>query len=197
MVAAGGCAAKLRSPVEWSAHPQGQSIAGTALFDRTLTPAPSPALPDVTAAVSSRPLAGLRVLDLTRVIAGPIGTRLLAAYGADVLRVDPPGFQEVGALLCDITAGKRRAALNLKQAEDRAQLVRLVREADVIAIVQALPDALFEGIPGGKGLVLLLLPAGIVHASHGGHDFGEARPELLLELSQMLRECALDGERML
>ena len=132
VVAAGGCAAKLRSPVEWSAHPQGQSIAGAALFDRTLTPAPSPALPDVTAAVSSRPLAGLRVLDLTRVIAGPIGTRLLAAYGADVLRVDPPGFQEVGALLCDITAGKRRAALNLKQAEDRAQLVRLVREADMI-----------------------------------------------------------------
>lgn len=132
VVAAGGCAAKLRSPAEWRAHPQGQSLAQAPLFEIALTPAAAAELPRATAAVSSNPLTGLRVLDLTRVIAGPIGTRLLAAYGADVLRVDPPGFNEVGALLCDITAGKRRCALDLRDDAARERFLQLVREADVI-----------------------------------------------------------------
>ena len=64
------------------------------------------------------PYSGVRVLDLTRVIAGPIGTRFLAAYGADVLRIDPPGFAEVPALLPETTAGKRTAALDLRAADE-------------------------------------------------------------------------------
>ena len=58
---------------------------------------------------AGQPYAGVRVLDLTRVIAGPMCTRFLAAYGADVLRLDPPGFAEVPALLPETTAGKRTA----------------------------------------------------------------------------------------
>jgi hypothetical protein len=131
IVAAGGCAAKLRSPGEWREHAQGQSLLRAPLFEVSSAAAPVPRLPE-SAAVSSRPLAGIRVLDLTRVIAGPIGTRFLAAYGADVLRVDPPGFEEVGALLADITAGKRRCGLNLKDSADKARFVELVREAHVI-----------------------------------------------------------------
>jgi hypothetical protein len=131
VVAAQGCAAKLRSPAEWAAHPQGQSLLASLLFDTTCTPAPAPALAEARAVVSE-PLAGVRVLDLTRVIAGPIGTRFLAAFGADVLRVDPPGFEEVAALLCDITAGKRRCALDLRDAGQREQLLALVQQADVI-----------------------------------------------------------------
>jgi hypothetical protein len=131
VVAAGGCAAKLRSPSEWREHPQGQSLLRAPLFDVSSAAAPLPRLPE-SAAASSKPLAGIRVLDLTRVIAGPIGTRFLAAYGADVLRVDPPGFEEVGALLGDITAGKRRCSLNLKNAADKTRLLELVREAHVI-----------------------------------------------------------------
>ncbi len=68
------------------------------------------------------PYSGVRVLDLTRVIAGPVGTRFLAAYGADVLRIDPPGFAEVPALLPETTAGKRTAALDLTAAAGRRGL---------------------------------------------------------------------------
>ena len=74
----------------------------------------------------------MRVLDLTRVIAGPIGTRFLAAYGADVLRIDPPGFAEVPALLPETTAGKRTAALDLTAAAGRAAFESLVATADVL-----------------------------------------------------------------
>jgi len=79
-----------------------------------------------------RPLARLRVLDLTRVIAGPVATRFLAAYGADVLRIDPPGFAEVSALLPETTAGKRCTSLDLRAPKDRARFEALVSEADVL-----------------------------------------------------------------
>jgi hypothetical protein len=149
VVAANGCAAILRSPSEWSAHPQGLCLLNSPLFDLISTPARVASLPDNTAAASTRPLSGLRVLDLTRVIAGPIATRFLAAYGADVLRVDPPGFEEVGALLCDITAGKRRCALDLRNATDRERFIELVREADLI--VHGYRGDALQGLGFGNG----------------------------------------------
>jgi crotonobetainyl-CoA:carnitine CoA-transferase CaiB-like acyl-CoA transferase len=75
-------------------------------------------------------LGGVRVLDLTRVIAGPLGTRLLAAWGADVLRIDPPGFEEVMGFLPETAAGKRAAFLDL--ATQRDHFLALVRDADVV-----------------------------------------------------------------
>ena len=78
---------------------------------RALRPAPVEA---------TRPYAGIRVLDLTRVIAGPVATKFLAAYGADVLRVDPPGFEEVAAILPETTAGKRTTALDLRAGRPAA-----------------------------------------------------------------------------
>jgi hypothetical protein len=128
VVAAGGCAAVLRSPAAWREHPQGRALATEPLFARQHWACA--AFSDL--GPVARPLQGVRVLDLTRVIAGPIATRLLAAYGADVLRIDPPGFAEVPALLCDITAGKRRAALDLRAAPDRERFERLVAAAHVI-----------------------------------------------------------------
>jgi hypothetical protein len=128
VVAEGGCAARSRSAAEWTTHPQGLAIAGAPLFD--VTSARGEGL-DLGSAPGA-PLAGVRVLDLTRVVAGPVCTRVLAAYGADVLRVDPRGFQEVGALLPEMTVGKRRTFLDLKQDPDRRTFEGLLASAHVV-----------------------------------------------------------------
>jgi hypothetical protein len=127
VVAAGGCAAALRTDSSWRQHPQGAAVAEEALVAWESLPAEAPALPS-----SPMPLGGIRVLDLTRVIAGPVCTRFLAGFGADVLRIDPPGFEEVPALLSDTTAGKRRATLDLREERDRATFTRLVSSAHVL-----------------------------------------------------------------
>ena len=129
VVDAGGCAARLRTAAQWAAHPQGAAVSREPLFALTTRPA-APSLPE--APDTAAPLAGIRVLDLTRVMAGPVCTRLLAAYGADVLRLDPPGFEEVGALLPEMTAGKRRAFLDLRDARGRAVFEQLVAGAHVM-----------------------------------------------------------------
>ena len=128
IVREGGAAAKLRSAAEWAAHPQGRAVAAEPLVSLTRATLVAPA----PLASAERPLAGVRVLDLTRVIAGPVCTRFLAAHGADVLRIDPPGFEEVAALLPETTAGKRRAALDLRSPEGHARFTQLVAEADVL-----------------------------------------------------------------
>jgi CoA-transferase family III len=136
VVEAGGCAAVMRTREDWLAGPAGAATARAPLAAVTDRPLPDgAAVPaDATGAAGGPlPYSGVRVLDLTRVIAGPIGTRFLAAYGADVLRIDPPGFAEVPALLPETTAGKRTAALDLSAADDRAAFESLVAGADVLA----------------------------------------------------------------
>ncbi len=78
----------------------------------------------------ARPLAGVRVLDLTRIIAGPVATRFLASYGAEVLRIDPPGWEEP-VLEAELTVGKRCARLDLKTPEGMAALHHLLAGADI------------------------------------------------------------------
>ncbi|MGW6686183.1 CoA transferase [Streptomyces sp. NPDC054961] len=80
----------------------------------------------------ARPMAGVRVLDLTRVIAGPVATRTLGLLGADVLRVDSPGLEESGDSYADTGFGKRSALLDLRDAADRAVFEGLLDEADVV-----------------------------------------------------------------
>jgi hypothetical protein len=128
VVDAGGSAATMRSAEDWAEHAQGRAVASEPLVAIDSCPA-DVALPKLS---GDRPLAGVRVLDLTRVIAGPIGTRVLAAYGANVLRIDPPGFEEVPALLTEVTAGKHRAALDLRQPGDRARFDALLGEAHLL-----------------------------------------------------------------
>ena len=128
IVAAGGCAATMRSEVDWAAHPQGAAVAAEPLLD--LEPLeegagtgwqPEPA----------RPLRGVRVLDLTRVLAGPVATRYLAGFGAEVLRVDPPDWEEPG-VVPDVALGKSCCRLDLRGRDGRARLEDLVRRADVL-----------------------------------------------------------------
>jgi crotonobetainyl-CoA:carnitine CoA-transferase CaiB-like acyl-CoA transferase len=80
------------------------------------------------------PLRGIRVLDLTRVIAGPVATRTLALLGADVLRIDPPGLPEIAAQHLDTGHGKRSSLLDLNAAADRERFDELLRTADVVAL---------------------------------------------------------------
>jgi hypothetical protein len=78
------------------------------------------------------PMAGLRVLDLTRVIAGPVATRTLALLGADVLRVDDPGLAELASQHLDNGMGKRSTLLDLREPADRAVFDRLLETADAV-----------------------------------------------------------------
>ncbi|UWQ80094.1 CoA transferase [Leisingera sp. S132] len=128
-VAAGGVAAAMRCRADWLAHPQGRAVASEPLiFWSAREPVELRDRPEATAA---RPLAGLRVLDLTRVLAGPVSTRTLAGFGADVLRIDPPGWDEPG-VITDISLGKRMAALDLTEDSDRQVFETLLSEADVL-----------------------------------------------------------------
>ena len=128
IVDAGGCAATMRSVAAWNAHPQGIAVAVEPLIDlvREACGQRGDWRPD-----PARPLAGLRVLDLTRVLAGPIATRFLAGYGADVLRIDPPDWDEPG-VIPEVTPGKRCARLDLADHDDRATFERLLRDADIV-----------------------------------------------------------------
>jgi hypothetical protein len=127
VVAAGGCAAAMHSIEEWRAHPQGQALASEPLtwVTRTSSSAARSWQPD-----PKRPLNGVRILDLTRVLAGPVATRFLAGYGASVLRIDPPGWDE--ALACEVTLGKRCARIDAKSATGLQTLQELLAQADVL-----------------------------------------------------------------
>lgn len=128
VVDAGGCAARMASQQEWQRHPQGMAVAAEPLVWREDFPvAPLPDWP----AHRDRPLAGIRVLDLTRVLAGPIATRFLAGFGAQVLRIDPPGWDEPG-VVPEVTLGKRCARLDLRLPVDRECFQRLLASADVL-----------------------------------------------------------------
>ncbi|MFT4123050.1 MAG: CoA transferase [Microbacteriaceae bacterium] len=132
IVAAGGAAAVMHSRAEWLASAAGRATLDTPLFTIEERDGIAPIGWSKTSA--TLPFSGVRVLDLTRVIAGPTCTKFLAAYGADVLRVDPPGFEEVAALLPETTVGKRTAALDLTAPEGRAVFEGLTRDADVIVV---------------------------------------------------------------
>ncbi len=128
IVARGGCAAAMRSMAAWAEHPQGHAVAAEPLVHREAGGAgPASRWPTAPA----RPLAGVRVLDMTRVLAGPVATRFLAGFGADVLRIDPPAWDEPG-VVPDVVLGKRCARLDLRRAADRATWEGLLRGADVL-----------------------------------------------------------------
>ena len=128
IVQQGGCAAAMRSLTAWTAHPQGRAVAEAPLLLIEPTP-PGPA-PRWTVPPDA-PLQGVRVLDLTRVLAGPVATRFLAGFGAEVLRIDPPDWDEPG-VVPDVVLGKRCARLDLRQDADRALWETLLAQADVL-----------------------------------------------------------------
>jgi crotonobetainyl-CoA:carnitine CoA-transferase CaiB-like acyl-CoA transferase len=128
VIAEGGVAAAVRTAAQWRRHPHGRTctdrplIAGARAGDAPPRRRPPAALP----------ADGLRVLDLTRVIAGPVATRYLAALGADVLRVDPPHRPELPLHRHDGLPGKRSALLDARTPEGLRRLHELLDGADVL-----------------------------------------------------------------
>lgn len=154
----GGIAAAIRTREEWLASGMGQA-AGTGPWIQLTSAGGEPAvlgfaglgltkpgmtrfepvgldIPGLPAPASttdpSRPLAGIRVLDLTRVIAGPVATRLLGALGADVLRIDPPGMPELLDQFVDTCFDKRSAEADLGAPADQDRLQQLLAGADAV-----------------------------------------------------------------
>ena len=133
---AGGVVAAARSFAQWDAHPQALVLAAQPPLRITpigalpgAAPAAAPARwPAIHSA--QRPLHGLRVLDLTRILAGPVAARLLAAYGADVMMVNGPHLPNIESI-ADTSRGKLSALIDLREAAGRAQLDALTDQAQV------------------------------------------------------------------
>lgn len=147
--------AAMRSFEEWDAHPQGQAIARLPLMsvDR-IGDAASRAWPQ-----GARPLSGIKVLDLTRIIAGPIGTMTLAAHGADVMLVTSPNLPSVAPLVIDTGRGKLSTQIDLRDAKGRDTFADLLREADIM-------------VQGYR-------PAGLAALGFGPEDAARVRPGIV------------------
>ncbi|MEV6220585.1 CoA transferase [Nocardia fluminea] len=129
--AAGAIAARVRTEGEWADSPMGRAAAHGPVVAVDIHDAAAPWRGERgTSATVERPLTGIRVLDLTRVLAGPVATRTLALLGADVLRIDPPHLPEIDWQFSDNCQGKRSTLLDLRT--DLATLEVLLDEADVL-----------------------------------------------------------------
>lgn len=121
--------AALRTPEQWRAHPQAAAVAALPLVAiERIGDAPPRGTPPID--VNAPPLQGLRVLDLTRILAGPVAGRTLAAHGADVLLVNSPKLPNIDAV-AETSRGKLSAHIDLATDAGRETLRGLVREADV------------------------------------------------------------------
>lgn len=164
---AGMCAGMLRAPDEWRRHPQAEAVASLPLLEISrigdAPPAPWPQ--------GDRPLAGVRVLDLTRVIAGPVCGRTLAEHGADVLLVTAAHLPSIEVLVMETGHGKRAAQLDVRRDDDAQRLRTLVRGADVVC--QSYRPGALEGRGLGPSDVARLRP-GIVYVTLSA--YGHAGP---------------------
>ena len=125
---AGMCGAYARSADEWRAHPQGQILASLPCLQiRRIGDAPPQPLP-----AGARPLCGVRVVDMTRIIAGPTASRTLAEHGADVLNISAQRVPSLRTFVMDTGHGKRSAMLDVDVPADLERLLALVRDGDVL-----------------------------------------------------------------
>ena len=158
IIEARGAGGMVRSMEEWAIHPQAAAIASLPLMDIVkIADSPPEPLPD-----GSRPLSGVRVLDLTRVLAGPTCARTLAEHGADVMKITAGHLPNIGYQEYDTGHGKLNASLDLRDGRQMETLRGLVRQADVFS------QGYRPGTLGGRGLSpeeLAELRPGIVYIS--------------------------------
>ena len=178
------CAAWVRTPEEWQAHPQAAAIAALPLIEierigdappEPLNPSSPSAAPRSSSTSSSsaapRPLSGVRVLDLSRVIAAPVAARTLAQHGADVLAISAAHLPNIESLVIDTGRGKRSALLDLRDASGHATLCELIRGTDVFLHAYR-PGAL--AARGFDAQALCALRPGLVQVSLSA--YGHAGP---------------------
>ena len=121
--------AAIRTFDEWDASPQGQAVANQPLISfEKIGDAPARTLPSLQR--SDRPLQGLRVLDLTRILAGPVCGRQLAAYGAEVMLVNAPHLPNIDSI-ADTSRGKLSCHIDLRTPAGKAALQQLAQTAHV------------------------------------------------------------------
>ncbi|KAG5743164.1 hypothetical protein H9Q72_011557 [Fusarium xylarioides] len=130
----GNCGSICFTPKQWNESEMGKSLAAHPLINvkaqAQAIPTPPVAFPPLDTA-DKRPLAGIKVVEMTRVIAGPqIGT-ILSSFGADVIRVNPPHLPDINIMQLTLNAGKRTVAIDLRKPEDAAIIKSLIAEADV------------------------------------------------------------------
>ena len=155
---AGLVATALRSFAQWDVSAQGQAVAAQPLFSITRIGDAAPlALPRL--APDAGPMSGLRVLDLTRILAGPVGTRAMAAYGADVLLVNSPHLPNIEAI-ADTSRGKLSAHADLHTAAGQQALRQVVAGAHVF-------------VQGYR-------PGGLEALGFGAHEIARQRPGIVL-----------------
>lgn len=152
------CGGLIRTPAEWLAHPQGQYLSARPVIEiRKVRDSAPKALSSAT-----RPLEGVRTLDLTRILAGPIAGRTLAEHGADVLMVTAPHLPQVAEHVRDTSHGKRSCFLDFEVPEQAAIFRDLVSTADVVI------DGYRPGALSRKGFgreQLFDLRPGLIHLS--------------------------------
>ncbi len=129
VAAARGCAAIIRTEEEWRRHPQGRRVHD---WPAAVRRRPDMSFRSRWSPSAGRPLEGLRVLDLTRVLAGPTCGRTLAAFGAEVLHVRGPEVPYVPAFVVDTGHGKRQAHADLTDPESLAALRSVALDADIV-----------------------------------------------------------------
>src|ERR1700682_4580507 len=136
--AAGGVVAMMRSHEEWSASPHAKALAELPLLsiEKIGEAAPKPwpkSSTKIWTEGGDRPLAGVRVLDLSRVIAGPVAGRTLAVHGADVLLISGPDLPAIPWLTIDTGRGKLSSFVELKSEQGREVFRGLLAQADIIS----------------------------------------------------------------
>ncbi|AJC53226.1 CoA transferase [Streptomyces sp. 769] len=128
--ARGGVACAVRSRDEWLAHPAGRYVARRPVVEIERV-GDGPVRPLEPIGEDDEALTGVRVLDLTHVIAGPVSTRLLAQFGADVLHLTRPDRPDPIPMIAMTGGGKRNAYCDLRDEHDRAAFHDALQDADV------------------------------------------------------------------
>ena len=167
IIAANGAGGMARSMEEWAQHPHAAAVASLPLLEiEKIGDSPPEPLPE-----GPRPLSGVRVLDLTRVLAGPTCARTLAEHGADVLRVTARHLPSISSREDDTGHGKLSAYIDLREQNELDTMIGLVRESDVFS------QGYRPGTLARRGLSpedLAVLRPGIVYVSLSA--FGRTGP---------------------